>query len=160
MPYIPGMLQDELERLKFPNHMFMMEDHRGKGPIYDQAGSRTSEKNKRQDAEMLRDLYLKPGCARFHKHFVTVHWEISLDKDNRLGVRDILVQHLRNFKRKLMEYKDHGGCKQYEVYYSGKWTGDKNDDFVSGLMIACRSKREFWLDKEGKYKTYQRLGEQ
>lgn len=158
--HIASQVQDRVIEMGLKKTLFLMEDHRGKGPYRDMPGSVTTEKNKVRSVEALRDLYLKTGNIRFHKHFVTTYWEISLDPNNRLSVRDTLVQHLRNFKMKRIPRKDHGGSIIYELYYSGKWTGDKNDDFVSGLLITLTAHYVFWLDEEKKYRQYQLMGEQ
>jgi len=155
MAHISMSLRDHVQEELGLKCLFLMEDNKGKGPYRDTAGSITSERNKRESAEMLRDLYLKPGLACFHKHFVTVHLEVAIDQD----VKSVLVGQMRNYKMKRLAYKDHGGALRYEPYYSGKWTGDKNDDFVSAMLIAVYNKREFWRNTE-KYRVYQRLGEQ
>jgi hypothetical protein len=157
MAHISMALRDHVQdELRLPKCLFMMEDSKGKGPYRDTAGSITSERNKRESAELLRDQYLKPGQACFHARFVTVHLEVAIEQD----VKSLLVAQLRNYKMKRIAYKDHGGAQRYEIYFSGKWTGDKNDDFVSAMLIAVYNKREFWLDPDGKYRAYQQLGEQ
>lgn len=157
MPHIAMSLREEVQEVRrLPAVLFMMEDSKGHGQYRDTAGSITTERNKREAVEMLRELYLKPGQLGFHAKFVCVHFDVGVGVE----VKEMLVAHLRNYKFKRIAYKDHGGATRYEIYYSGKWTGDKNDDFVSAILIAVYNKREFWLDKEHKYRQYQLLGEQ
>ena len=159
-PHIASQIEDRVNEIGLEKVLFLMEGHRGRGPYRDMPGSVTTEKNKMRAVETLRDLYLKTGNIRLHKHFVTTYWEVSLDPKNRLSVRDTLVNHLRNYKMKRIPRKDHGGSIIYELYYSGKWTGDKNDDFVAALLITITAHNAFWTDAEKKYQKYHYLGEQ
>ncbi len=158
LPHIAQALRDSVRDDYGENYLFMMEDSsdRKQGAIRDMPGSLTSERNKRESAEMLRDLYLKPGLCRLHRPFISTNSAVAVQQD----IESLVLGHLANYKLRRILRRDHAGAEVNEIYFTGKLTGDRNDDFVSALLIAVWNKREFFRDPDGKYAAYNRRGEQ
>ena len=160
LPHIAEGLRESLkDEYKVPRMVFMMEDGHGQGKrrVFDLPGSMTTERNKREAVDILRDQYLRPEQICFNDPFIWVYPDVRIVPDVKLEIMD----HLRNFKKKLLPRKERTTAEISEVTYTGKLSGNKNDDFVSALLIAVYNKREFWKEaNRAKYGTYWGFGEQ
>ncbi len=160
LPHIAEGLRDALKNeYRVPKLAFMMEDGHGSGKqrIFDLPGSQTTERNKREAVDILRDEYLKPERICFNEPFITVFPDYRLSADIKTDVMD----HMRNFKKKLLTRRDRVGAQINEITYTGKLTGVKNDDFVSAFLILMIAVREFWKEaNRAKYGVYWGQGQQ
>lgn len=160
LPHIAEGLRDALkDEYKVPRLVFMMEDGHGKGKqrVFDLPGSMTTERNKREAVDMLRDQYLKTEAICFNEPFITAYPDYRLTPD----IKEEIMDQLRNFKKKLLTRKDRNRADINEVTYTGKLTGGKNDDFVSAFLIAVHSQAQFWKEaNRAKYGVYWGQGQQ
>jgi hypothetical protein len=158
MSFAAHDLQERLrDDYQLHNHMFMMQDSSG-GKVsgrrcLDLPGSVTTERNKRESVELLIGYFEREDIC-FHESFVVVQSELGHVENVQLE----MVKQLRNFKRELVEKKNSEGAVINQVIFTGKNTGERNDDFVATLWIKAYNKREFWRDR--RYRAYWGNGEQ
>ena len=124
------------------NKMFMTEDSsgRGRGRQRDLPGSVTTHRKKLEMVHILSHDYLKRGLIGFAHGFVVAERESCRVPDVQLEI----VKHTRNFRKQRIYTTDAEGAPQCEVIFTGKKTGDKNDDFIMALLLAVYNRQIFF----------------